>query len=134
MPQIGTKPFTRLDMIGRGGTSRVYKVVSPKNDILALKRVQIDPSDHETMKGYMNEIALLKRLDGNDRIIRLIDSDTKTSGPNKGLLFLLMELGEIGTWHVVLRGKSVAHLDTNVLQTWPSFCRNSRRDPSTLRG
>ncbi len=83
-------------MIGRGGTSRVYKVVSPTNEILALKRVQLDPTDHETMKGYMNEISLLKRLDGNDRIIRLVDSDTKTSGSNKGLLFLLMELGEIG--------------------------------------
>ncbi|KAI0086577.1 kinase-like domain-containing protein [Irpex rosettiformis] len=89
------KPYTRLDMIGRGGTSRVYKVVSPGNEILALKRVQIDHSEPETMNGYMNEIRLLKRLDGNDRIIRLIDSDTKTTGSNKALLLLLMELGEI---------------------------------------
>ena len=63
----------------------MYKVVSPTNEILALKRVQLDPSDKETMQGYMNEISLLKRLDGNDRIIRLIDSDTKTAGGNKGI-------------------------------------------------
>ncbi|KAI0689694.1 Pkinase-domain-containing protein [Cytidiella melzeri] len=82
-------------MIGRGGTSRVYRVVGPTHEILAVKRVQLDQADQETLEGYRNEISLLKRLDGNDRIIRLVDSDSKSFAGGKAVLFLLMELGEI---------------------------------------
>lgn len=39
------------------------------------------------LQGYMNEIALLRRLDGNDRIIRLIESEVK--GGSKGHLMLV---------------------------------------------
>ncbi|KZT19538.1 Pkinase-domain-containing protein [Neolentinus lepideus HHB14362 ss-1] len=66
------------------------------NEIYALKRVTLDQTDAETMNGYMNEIALLKRLEGNNRIIRLIDSEVKgASGGSKGVLHLVMECGEI---------------------------------------
>ncbi|KAI0345704.1 kinase-like protein [Trametopsis cervina] len=83
-------------MVGKGGTSRVYKVISPSHEVLAVKKVQLDDSDSETMHGYMNEIALLKRLEGNTRIIRLLDSEIKQgSGGSKGMLFLVMELGEV---------------------------------------
>ncbi|KAI0004467.1 kinase-like domain-containing protein [Russula compacta] len=57
------------------------------NEIYAIKRVSLDKTDAETMSGYMNEIALLKRLSGNSRIIRLVDSE--------GHLMLVMECGEI---------------------------------------
>ena len=66
------------------------------NELYAIKRVSLDKTDSETMSGYMNEIALLKRLDGNSRIIRLIDSEVKGGpGGNKGHLLLVMECGEI---------------------------------------
>jgi serine/threonine-protein kinase TTK/MPS1 len=84
-------------MIGKGGSSRVYRVLSNSNQTFAIKRVSLDKTDAETMNGYMNEIALLKRLEGNNRIIRLIDSEVRP-GPDgsKGHLMLVMELGEIG--------------------------------------
>jgi serine/threonine-protein kinase TTK/MPS1 len=67
------------------------------NEIFAIKRVSLDKTDKESMNGYMNEIALLKRLDGNHRIIRLIDSEVKGgAGGSKGHLMLVMECGEIG--------------------------------------
>jgi len=48
------------------------------------------------MCGYMNEIALLKRLAGNSRIIRLHDSEVRAGpGGTKGHLLLVMECGEI---------------------------------------
>ncbi|KIM66810.1 hypothetical protein SCLCIDRAFT_1210865 [Scleroderma citrinum Foug A] len=48
------------------------------------------------MKGYMNEIGLLKRLEGNNRIIQLFDSEVKGGpGGTKGHLMLVMECGEI---------------------------------------
>ncbi|KAJ7288376.1 other/TTK protein kinase [Mycena rebaudengoi] len=93
---VNRKPYARLDMIGKGGTSRVFRVLSNANELYAIKRVSLDKTDAETMNGYMNEIALLKRLDGNHRIIRLIDSEVKAGpGGSKGHLFLVMECGEI---------------------------------------
>jgi len=83
-------------MIGKGGSSRVFRVLSHTNELYAIKRVSLDKTDAETMNSYMNEIALLKRLEGNSRIIRLIDSEVKP-GPqgSKGYLMLVMECGEV---------------------------------------
>jgi serine/threonine-protein kinase TTK/MPS1 len=88
--------YARLDLIGKGGSSRVYRVLSQNSELFALKRVSLDKTDPDTMSGYMNEIALLKRLDGNNRIIRLFDSELRegTSG-SKGNLLLVMECGEV---------------------------------------
>ena len=84
-------------MIGKGGSSRVYRVMNNANEIYAIKRVSLDKTDPETMSGYMNEIALLKRLEGNSRIIRLIDSEVRRGpGGSRGYLMLVMECGEIG--------------------------------------
>lgn len=72
--------------------------MTEKNEIYAIKRVALDKTDAETMSGYMNEIALLKRLEGNHRIIRLVDSELKQgTGASKGHLLLVMECGEIGS-------------------------------------
>src|ERR1700693_4215015 len=84
-------------MIGKGGSSRVYRVMNASNEIYAIKRVSLDKTDADTMSGYMNEIALLKRLDGNNRIIKLMDSELRAGpGGSKGHLLLVMECGEIG--------------------------------------
>ncbi|KAA1469800.1 kinase-like protein [Dentipellis sp. KUC8613] len=70
--------------------------MGPANEICAIKRVNMEKLDEETMNGYMNEISLLKRLEGNHRIIRLFDSELKNgSGGSKGYLLLVMECGEV---------------------------------------
>ncbi|EGN97999.1 hypothetical protein SERLA73DRAFT_169084 [Serpula lacrymans var. lacrymans S7.3] len=70
--------------------------MNSSNEIYAIKRVSLDKTDAETMSGYMNEIGLLKRLDGNNRIIQLFDSEVKAGpGGTKGHLMLVMECGEI---------------------------------------
>jgi serine/threonine-protein kinase TTK/MPS1 len=106
-------------MIGKGGSSRVYKVLSHSNQMFAVKRVSLDRTDQETMSGYMNEISLLKRLEGNHRIIRLIDSEVK-AGPDgsKGHLTLVMELGEIGAYAAVALHWKLTALP----QIWRGFC------------
>lgn len=94
---MNKKAYARLDLIGKGGSSRVYRVMNGANEIFAIKRVSLDKTDADTMSGYMNEIALLKRLEGNSRIIRLLDSELKPGpGGSKGHLMLVMECGEIG--------------------------------------
>ncbi|RDB17945.1 Serine/threonine-protein kinase mph1 [Hypsizygus marmoreus] len=93
---VNKKPYARLDVIGKGGSSRVFRVLSHSNEIYAIKRVSLDKSEPDTMSGYMNEIALLKRLEGNSRIIRLIDSEVKAGADgSRGYLMLVMECGEV---------------------------------------
>jgi hypothetical protein len=93
---VNKRVYHRLDLVGKGGTSRVYRVMSDKNEILAIKRVALDRADEETIQGYRNEISLLKRLEGNNRIIRLVDSETRFASGGKGSLLIVMECGEIG--------------------------------------
>ncbi|KAG0700452.1 kinase-like protein [Suillus ampliporus] len=93
---VNKKVYARLDLIGKGGSSRVYRVMNANNEIYAVKRVSLDKTDAETMSGYMNEIGLLKRLEGNNRIIQLFDSEVKAGpGGTKGHLMLVMECGEV---------------------------------------
>ncbi|KAG9315652.1 kinase-like domain-containing protein [Chiua virens] len=93
---VNRKVYARLDLLGKGGSSRVYRVMNAANEIYAIKRVSLDKADAETISGYMNEIGLLKRLEGNNRIIHLFDSEVKAGpGGGKGHLMLVMECGEI---------------------------------------
>ncbi|KAF9077612.1 kinase-like domain-containing protein [Rhodocollybia butyracea] len=93
---VNKKVYARLDMIGKGGSSRVFRVMTYASELYAIKKVALDKTDNDTLAGYMNEIALLKRLEGNSRIIRLVDSEVKAGpGGNKGHLLLVMECGEI---------------------------------------
>ncbi|TIC21363.1 kinase-like protein [Wallemia mellicola] len=83
-------PYMRLDELGKGGSSKVYRVLSSQNELHAIKRVRLDKCDPETVTGYLNEISLLQRLRGNDRIIKLWDWE-RTGGK----LVMRMECGEI---------------------------------------
>ncbi|KAG8950210.1 Dual-specificity kinase, spindle pole body (SPB) duplication and spindle checkpoint function [Tulasnella sp. 424] len=89
---VHRKVYQRLECIGKGGSSRVYKVVSPENAIYAIKRVSLENADPATIESYKNEIALLRRLEGNKRIIRLIEYDATSSKKN---LLMVMECGEV---------------------------------------
>lgn len=103
-------------MIGKGGLPQVYKILSR---MFAVKRVLLDRTDQETVSGYMNEISLPKRLEGNHRIIRFIDSEVK-AGPDcsQGHLALVMELGKIGVYIAMAQNWEL----TALLQIWHDFC------------
>ena len=71
---VNSNAYERISILGKGGSSKVYSVLCPvKRTVFALKRVSLDRADAETCQGYTNEIELLKRLKGHDRIIQLID-------------------------------------------------------------
>lgn len=77
LTQVRKKRYQRLDCIGRGGTSRVYRVLEESTQrIFALKRVNLEQADPETIKGYQNEIQLLGRLADKSGIIRLYDHES----------------------------------------------------------
>ncbi|KAL4918849.1 kinase-like domain-containing protein [Aspergillus aurantiobrunneus] len=88
---INHKPFTRLDCIGRGGSSRVYRVMAENYKIFALKRVNLEDVDPTTLAGYKGEIDLLKKLENLDRVVRLFDFELNS---DKHTLSVLMEIGE----------------------------------------
>jgi len=73
MLKLNGKKFTRLDCIGRGGSSKVYRVMAENSKFFALKRVNLDDADECAVRGFKGEIDLLRKLEGVDRVIRLYD-------------------------------------------------------------
>lgn len=76
-------------MIGKGGSSKVYKVMDDAGGVFALKRVK-SITDEAVMTGYRNEIAILRKLKGCDRIIRLVAWEEQES-----VLMMILEYGEV---------------------------------------
>lgn len=70
---INGKILTRLDCIGRGGSSRVYRVMAENYKIFALKKVVLEDVDAITIRGYKGEIELLRKLDHVDRVVKIFD-------------------------------------------------------------
>ncbi|KAI8595513.1 hypothetical protein EDD21DRAFT_37905 [Dissophora ornata] len=81
--QVNSRPYTKLAQVGKGGSSKVYKVLASNGRVLALKKVSFEKVDQVTINGYVNEVRLLHRLAGNSRIIRLWDAEI--SNPKKSL-------------------------------------------------
>jgi serine/threonine-protein kinase TTK/MPS1 len=95
-------PYSKLDTIGRGGTSQVFRVLSPDRKILALKQVKFD-SDPGLLEAVVNEIELMKLLRErklNQVIIELFDSEVKME---EETVYMVMECGEIDLAHMLHR-------------------------------
>ncbi|EXJ88318.1 TTK protein kinase [Capronia coronata CBS 617.96] len=88
---LNGKTYRRLDCIGRGGSSRVFRIMAENYKIFALKRVNLEEADMAAIAGYKGEIDLLKKLENVDRVIRLYDYEVNE---DKGVLNVMMELGE----------------------------------------
>ena len=68
--------YSKLGVIGKGGSCKVYRVLSPDNyHIYALKKVRLEGMRQKEIDSYANEVALLKRLAGNVSIVKFVDSE-----------------------------------------------------------
>lgn len=90
--KVNGVPYSRLELIGKGGSSKVYKIMNMQGKILAMKKVKLDGADESMILSYMNEITLLNRLKGCDSIIKLYDSEI--DNVNR-YITITMEYGEI---------------------------------------
>nr|XP_040022139.1 dual specificity protein kinase Ttk [Gasterosteus aculeatus aculeatus] len=93
---IKGKQFFILKMIGRGGSSKVYQVLDHKKQLFAVKYVDLEEADAQTIESYKNEIVHLNRLQQySDQIIKLYDYEITTS-----YIYMLMECGnlDLNTW------------------------------------
>lgn len=91
--KVNGKIFTRLDCIGRGGSSRVYRVMAENSKFFALKKVNLDDADENAVIGFKGEIDLLTKLKEVDRVIRLYDYELNE---DKG------SLSVVSTLHLML--------------------------------
>ena len=88
---VNGKLFTRMDCIGRGGSSKVYRVMAENYKVFALKRVTLEDQDELAIRGYKGEIDLLRKLEKVDRVVRLFDWELNQE---RQTLSVLMEMGE----------------------------------------
>lgn len=112
---VNGKQYLILANIGKGGSSRVYRVLSPSRTILALKRVQVRrpcANFKSTFDSYANEIDLLRRLQGASNIVYCYDAEVREE---RGLIDLVMEYGDIDLAKYLTNGgkKSPKTMDEN---------------------
>lgn len=94
---VNTKQYEKLELIGRGGSSKVFKCKNLENNkVYAIKRVSLDQFDGGAVNGFKGEINLLSKLKGQERVVKLIDSCFGDE-----CLHLVMECGDIDLAHVL---------------------------------
>lgn len=86
--KVNDVEYEKVELLGRGGSSKVYKVRDAGNRIYALKRVVFDEFDDTSVDGFKGEIELLKKLENEKRVVQLIDHEME-----HGVLYLIMECG-----------------------------------------
>ncbi|XP_008275827.1 dual specificity protein kinase Ttk [Stegastes partitus] len=88
---IKGRQFFILKMIGRGGSSKVYQVLDHKKQMFAVKYVDLEEADAQTIESYKNEIEHLNHLQQySDQIIKLYDYEITNS-----YIYMLMECGNL---------------------------------------
>ncbi|CBJ26782.1 possibly a dual-specificity PK? [Ectocarpus siliculosus] len=110
--------YLKTAQIGRGGSSKVFRVVAPDCEMLALKVVKVDNHAENAkalLDSYSNEIELLKSLQGNRFIINLENSEVDR---RRGLIYIVLELGE-------------TDLD-QLMRQYKANIASSRADPKAL--
>ncbi|BGP55114.1 Serine/threonine kinase mps1 [Rhodotorula sphaerocarpa] len=85
---VNGRTYMRCGILGRGGSSKVFRVLTERNDVLALKRVDTR-NDSESRSSFINEITLLRKLAGKPEIIQLVDSEIQGRH-----VIMVMEAGE----------------------------------------
>ena len=93
---VNDTEYEKVELLGRGGSSKVYKVKGPSNKIYALKRVAFDEFDESSINGFKGEISLLEKLRNKDRVVQLFDYEM-----NSGVLYLIMECGDYDLSYVL---------------------------------
>eukprot|EP01135_Chromosphaera_perkinsii_P003289 Nk52_evm64s239 gene=Nk52_evmTU64s239 len=89
---VNGKGYYKLEVVGKGGSSKVYKVIGPDKKVCAIKHVRLQGADSATIDSYINEITLLEKLQGKPFIIKLYESEVNRAGNS---IYIVMECGDI---------------------------------------
>lgn len=97
------KIYSILKQIGSGGSSKVFQVLNEKKQIHAIKYVNLEEADSQTIDSYRNEIAYLNKLQQHsDKIIRLYDYEITDQ-----YIYMVMECGNIDLNSWLKKKKSI---------------------------
>uniref|UniRef100_A0A8C0KIQ6 Dual specificity protein kinase TTK n=1 Tax=Canis lupus dingo TaxID=286419 RepID=A0A8C0KIQ6_CANLU len=95
--------YSILKQIGSGGSSKVFQVLNEKKQIHAIKYVNLEEADNQTIESYRNEIAYLNKLQQHsDKIIRLYDYEITDQ-----YIYMVMECGNIDLNSWLKKKKSI---------------------------
>lgn len=83
-------PYTQLNTIGRGGSSKVYLVRDGHGEIFALKRVMTENS--KQLEAFQNEVVLLQQLRDQESVIQVVDAEVDRE---RGRINIVMEAGDM---------------------------------------
>ncbi|KAH0622106.1 hypothetical protein JD844_024102 [Phrynosoma platyrhinos] len=88
---VNGKCYSVLKQIGSGGSSKVFQVLDEKKQLSAIKYVNLEEADQQTIESYKNEIAYLNKLQQHsDKIIRLYDYEIAEKS-----IYMVLECGNI---------------------------------------
>ena len=99
--------YCKLEVVGRGGTSQVFRVLSPEGKVLALKQVRTDtePGLREAVLNEIELMRLFKKMNLTNHIIELIDAEVKD---DEEIIYVVMECGEIDLAHLLQRHRELS--------------------------
>jgi hypothetical protein len=83
--------YIKLEILGKGGSSKVYKILRQDKKIFALKKNKFDIFGIQIIHNFVNEITILKLLTGKTKIIQVQDAEVNFK---KKLFCIILELGE----------------------------------------
>eukprot|EP01083_Nonionella_stella_P058008 152045_1 len=107
MMTVNDRKMMQLKCIGKGGSAKVYKVITKDTfEILALKKItvpnSVDVDGKDPMESFLNEIDLLRKLKNKSHCIQMIDyeiiDDVRSNSKEIRMLF---ECGEIDLAHLL---------------------------------
>lgn len=95
---INNQQYQRLELVGKGGSSKVYKVqtMAQPTRTYAVKKVTFDDVDISVIQGFKGEINLLQQLRNESRVVKLIDFEVFDTS-----VYVVMECGEIDLAHML---------------------------------
>eukprot|EP00474_Spongospora_subterranea_P005334 CRZ05792.1 hypothetical protein [Spongospora subterranea] len=102
-----------LEMVGKGGSGQVYKVVGENKQIYAVKRVKLNDNP-DALESIRNEIRLLQKLKGRPAIIELVDSQEALA---QNVIWMVFEFGEIDLARM-LRNQNGQSMNINYIRTY----------------
>lgn len=89
--QINGTKYEKLELIGKGGTGKVYKIIDQKRNVFALKKIKIRSFGTENLHSCINEISILKILRHHYRVVQLKNADISLKND---LIYMVFEYGE----------------------------------------
>ncbi|AFP65309.1 spindle checkpoint protein kinase (nucleomorph) [Chroomonas mesostigmatica CCMP1168] len=90
--------YAKIGLIGKGGNSKVYKIIDPNNRVFALKKTKIKKYSLENLHGSINEISILKTLNDQAGIIKIKNVDILLQ---KGIIYIVLEYGVCDLEHII---------------------------------